>query len=105
MNNTAWLARALLACLLLTLTFSSSARDLDQDEALRLRREGLIMPLEQLLQMALQRHPGAVLLEVELEEEDGVLVYEVELVTEQGVVRELELHASTGEVLKDEVED
>lgn len=40
MNNTAWLARALLACLLLTLTFSSSARDLDQDEALRLRREG-----------------------------------------------------------------
>lgn len=105
MNNTAWLTRAFLAGLLLTLTFSSSARDLDQDEALRLRREGLIMPLEQLLQMALKPHPGAVLLEVELEEEDGVLVYEVELVTEQGIVRELELHASTGEVLKDEVED
>lgn len=105
MNTTAWLARAFLAGLLLTLTFSSSARDLDQDEALRLRREGLIMPLEQLLQMALQPYPGAVLLEVELEEEDGVLVYEVELVTEQGIVRELELHASTGEVLKDEVED
>ena len=49
MKNTAWLARAFLAGLLLTLTFSSSARDLDQDEALRLRREGLIMPLEQLL--------------------------------------------------------
>lgn len=105
MNTTAWLPRAFLAFLLLTLTLSSSARDLDQDEALRLRREGLIMPLEQLLQMALQRHPGAVLLEVELEEEDGVLVYEVELVTENGIVRELELHASTGEVLKDEVED
>ena len=105
MNITAWLVRPLLACLLLTVTLSSSARDLDQDEALRLRREGLIMPLEQLLQMAMQRHPGAVLLEVELEEEDGVLVYEVELVTEQGVVRELELHAGTGEVLKDEVED
>jgi len=79
MNTTAWLPRALLAFLLLTLTLSSSARDLDQD--------------------------GAVLLEVELEEEDGVLVYEVELVTEDGTVRELELHASTGEVLKDEVED
>ena len=105
MNTTAWFPRALLACLLLTLPLSSSTRDLDQDEALRLRREGLIMPLEQLLQMAMQRHPGAVLLEVELEEEDGVLVYEVELVTEQGVVRELELHAGTGEVLKDEVED
>jgi uncharacterized membrane protein YkoI len=105
MSPTAWLARALLACLLLTLTLSSSARDLDQDEALRLRSEGLIMPLEQLLQTALQRHPGAVLLEVELEEEHGVLVYEVELVTKQGIVRELELQASTGEVLKDEAED
>ncbi len=105
MNTTALLPRALLVCLLLTLPLSSSARDMDQDEALRLRRDGLIMPLEQLLQMAMQRHPGAVLLEVELEEEDGVLVYEVELVTEQGVVRELELHAGTGEVLKDEVED
>lgn len=105
MNTKAWLVCPLLTCLLLALTFSSSARDLDQDEALRLRREGLIMPLEQLLQTALQRYPGAVLLEVELEEEQGVLVYEVELVTAQGIVRELELHASTGEVLKDEVED
>jgi uncharacterized membrane protein YkoI len=46
-----------------------------------------------------------VLLEVELEEEHGVLVYEVELVTAEGVVRELELHAATAELLKDEVED
>ena len=53
----------------------------------------------------MQRYPGAVLLEVELEEEEGVLVYEVELVTQQGVVRELELHAGTAEVLKDEVDD
>ncbi|MGE6792811.1 PepSY domain-containing protein [Pseudomonas guineae] len=105
MTTTAWLTRALLAVLLLTLALSSSARDLDQDEALRLRREGLIMPLEQLLQIALLRHPGAVLLDVELEEEDGVLVYEVELLTEQNIVRELELHAITAEVLKDEVED
>lgn len=105
MSRTAWLIRPVLACLLLSLAFSSSARDLNQDEALRLRSEGLIMPLDQLLQKALQRHPGAVLLEVELEEEDGVLVYEVELLTKQGVVRELELQASTGEVLKDEAED
>ncbi|WP_298188913.1 PepSY domain-containing protein [uncultured Pseudomonas sp.] len=100
-----WCTRICLTGLLLALAFSSSARELDQDEALRLRREGQILPLEQVLQMAMQSHPGAVLLEVELEEEDGVLVYEVELITEQGIVRELELHASTGEVLKDEVED
>jgi uncharacterized membrane protein YkoI len=105
MNTPARAMPPLLLGLLLSLAFSSSARDLNQDEALRLRREGLILPLDQLIQAAMQRHPGAVLLEVELEEEDGVLLYEVELVTEQGVVRELELHAGTAEVLKDEVDD
>ncbi len=81
------------------------ARDLDQDEALQLRREGVILPLEQLLQSAMQRYPGARLLEAELEEDDDVLIYEVELLTTDSVVRELELDARSGELLKDELED
>lgn len=96
---------ALCAALLLALAGTSSARDLDQDEALRLRRDGLILPLDQLMRPALQRYPGATLLEAELEEEDGVLVYEVELLTSQGIVRELELDARDGRILKDEVDD
>ncbi|WP_236715524.1 PepSY domain-containing protein [Pseudomonas sp. BMS12] len=91
--------------MLLVLTLGAQARDLDQDEALRLRREGVILPLEQLLQAAMQRYPGAALLEAELEEEDDVLVYEVELLTSEGSVRELELDAQTGRILKDELED
>ena len=47
----------------------------------------------------------AELLEAELEEEDDVLVYEVELLTADGTVRELELDARDGRILKDEVED
>ena len=47
------------------------SRDLDQDEALRLRREGLILPLETLIQRAMERYPGARLLEAELEEESA----------------------------------
>ena len=78
------------------------SRDLDQDEALRLRREGLIMPLEALLQRALERHPGASLLEAELEDEDGRYVYEIELLTTQGVARELEFDARDGRLIKDE---
>lgn len=81
------------------------ARDLDQDEALRLRREGVIMPFEQLMQRLGQAYPGSTLLEAELEEEDGVLVYEVEILTSQGVVRELELDARNGNILKDEEDD
>ncbi|MCQ4313651.1 PepSY domain-containing protein [Pseudomonas stutzeri] len=80
----------------------AASRDLDQDEALRLRREGLIQPLESLLQRAMQRHPGARLLEAELEEDDGLYIYEIELLTAGGIARELELDASDGRLLKDE---
>lgn len=80
----------------------SSAHDIDQDEALRLRQGGLILPLESLLERALSRYPGARLLEAELEFEDGIYMYEVELLTREGVAREIELDAATGHILKDE---
>lgn len=78
------------------------SRDLDQDEALRLRREGLIMPLETLVQRAMERYPGARLLEAELEEDDGIYIYEIELLTTNGIARELEFDARDGRLLKDE---
>lgn len=91
--------------LLLTLTLSVNADDLSQDEALRLRQLGRIMPLENLLAIVQARHPSSRLLEVELEEDDDIYVYEVELITTEGVVRELEIDASTGQLLKDEEDD
>lgn len=87
---------------LLLVATSAASRDLDQDEALRLRREGLIMPLETLVQRAMERYPGARLLEAELEEDDGIYVYEIELLTTNGIARELEIDARDGRLLKDE---
>lgn len=91
-----------MALVLLTFCSVVLARDLDQDEALRLRQQGVILPLEQLLQQAMDRYPGAKLLEAELEEKHDVYIYEVELLTTDGVVRELDVNASTGQLLKDE---
>lgn len=90
---------------LAALTLGVSARDLSQDEALRLREQGRIIPLEKLLELVAQRHPHASLLEVELEEDDDIYIYEVELATRDGVVRELEFDAHTGKILKDEEDD
>ena len=84
---------------------SANARDLNQDQALQLRQEGVIRPLEQMVQKALDRYPGARLLEAELEEEHGIYVYEVELLTTSGIVRELELDARDGRILEDEEDD
>ena len=90
--------------LLVLLAFCSvlAARDLDQDEALALRQQGVILPLEQLLQQAMARYPGSRLLEAELEKKHGQYAYEVELVTTEGVVREIKLDATTGVLIKDE---
>ena len=81
------------------------ARDLDQDEALRLRKAGVILPLEQLVQQALGRHPGAKFLEAELEEHQGRYKYEVEVLTLEGQVREIEMDASTGRLIVDKEDD
>jgi uncharacterized membrane protein YkoI len=93
-----------LALLALVLSFTAGARDIDQDEALELRESGKILPLEQLVGLALGRYPGSRLLEVELEQDDALLLYEVELLTVEGEVRELELDARDGTILKDEVD-
>lgn len=90
---------------LLAFCAQAPARDLDQDEALQLRQQGIILPLEQLLNDALGRYPGAKLLEAELEEKHGRYEYEVELLTPEGVVREIKLDASNGVLLKDEEDD
>ncbi|MBZ9784872.1 PepSY domain-containing protein [Pseudomonas sp. REP124] len=90
-----------LALVLLAVCSVAMARDLDQDEALRLRQQGVILPLEQVLDQALERYPGAKLLEVELEEKHHVYIYEVELLTTEGVVREIDVEAATGRLLKD----
>ncbi len=89
----------------LLLAAPALAHDLDQNEALRLRQEGVIRPLEQLLQAALARYPDARLLEAELEEEDGRYIYEFEILTRDGAVRELELDARDGRLLKDKEDD
>lgn len=96
-----------LGLLLLCSLISAPAlsRDLDQDEALELARTGQIQPLDELLQQALGAYPGATLLEVELELEHGRYRYEVELLTTGGSVRELELDAQSGQLLKDEEDD
>lgn len=99
------IARFSVYIFLTALTLGVSARDLSQDEALRLREQGKIISLEKLLDLVAQRHANASLLEVELEEDDDIYIYEVELATRDGVVRELEFDAHTGKLLKDEEDD
>jgi uncharacterized membrane protein YkoI len=90
---------------LLSLGSAASARDISQNEVLELRRSGALLPFEQLLRSIETRYPGARILEVELDEDDGIYLYEIEILTGDNRVRELEIDASNGNILADELED
>lgn len=78
--------------------------ELNVEEVRRLRASGSIMPLEEVFRQIARDYPGRII-EIELEEEDGLLVYELELVDDGGVVREIEIDARTGALLRREQED
>jgi uncharacterized membrane protein YkoI len=77
------------------------AKDLGPDEALKLRDAGTIQSFEKLNAAALLKHPGGTIHETELEQEYGKYIYQVELRDGKGVEWDVELDATTGQVLKD----
>jgi len=71
----------------------------DHEAARTALARGQVLPLTRILAIAEQRAPGDVL-KVELEGDDGKLVYEVKILGRNGRVRELDIDARTGTVLK-----
>ena len=69
-----------------------------------LAAEGLILPLEEVLERVHASYPGRVL-EVELEEEHDQLVYEIEILNASGEVWKVYVNAATGEIFSQEQED
>ena len=66
-------------------------------EVRRLREEGKVLPMEEILARSRQAQPGQVV-EVELDDEDGRYVYEVKIIDDADRVHKLELDAASGEV-------
>lgn len=89
----------------LLLGSAASAGGVDHREVLELRRQGTLLPFEEILQVIQKRYPGSQVFEVELDRDDDRYIYEVEILTATGQFRELELDARTGAVLEDELED
>lgn len=92
--------RSIFAGLMILLLLGSltQAKNLDQDDARRLREAGKIQPLSVILHAARAVHPGRVL-EVELEREHGQVIYEVELIDRRGRIWEMDIDAATAKVL------
>ncbi|MBR9883779.1 MAG: peptidase M4 [Oceanospirillales bacterium] len=77
---------------------------LGPDEARALVKRGEMLSLDELLEQHSERLAGH-LLDVDLEREHGRLIYEIEVLGEDGHVREFEIDARSGQLLKQELED
>ncbi|MGD8567917.1 MAG: PepSY domain-containing protein [Gammaproteobacteria bacterium] len=78
--------------------------DINQDQAQALRKQGVILPLENILDIARRQRHGRVM-EVELEKSHGRYVYEIEIVDDNGKVWELKVDASDGSMISREQEN
>jgi len=94
-------SRLLVAVLLLTLPALSVLADDDQDQVLRWRQQGRVLPLEQILDR-LDPSQRARILEIELEQEEGRVIYELKYVDTTGRILKLIIDARTGERLQGE---
>jgi uncharacterized membrane protein YkoI len=97
---------AFLAACGLAVIFSMSAiaHEHDQDEALYLRQQGKILPLETIIRKAREQYQGR-LIESELERHNGHYFYEIELVGPDGIVHKLHYDAHTGQPVSDTVKN
>jgi len=71
----------------------------DQDDARAALRQGKVMPLSAILDIAFKREKGTVL-ELELETDNGILTYEIELLSDAGRKVQMWINARSGEILK-----
>ena len=78
--------------------------EVDIDEIRDLRRSGQLVTLESLIVQVRNDYPGEII-EIELDDEDDHYIYEVEVIGDDGSEIELEIDASTGEVLKTDIDD
>ena len=99
---------AALVCAALALSVTSGLagagdkKKSEQDVIREALQRGETLPLARILAIAQEAVAGDVI-EVELEQENATLIYEIKVLTATGRVREVEVDARTGAVLK--VED
>jgi len=98
-------AAAMLAVLAIGTPAAEDRAEPEHDRAMRLVKEGSVLPLEEILARARKDAPGH-LIEAELDEEDGRYVYELEIADPAtGRVTELRYDARDGSLLATEIDD
>lgn len=99
------LAKGVVTTALLGLATCLAFADIRIDEAVKLQESGKIKPFDELNQVVLKLHPDANITDSEVEDAYGRYVYQVELLDKSGQEWDLDIDATSGEVLKSRKDD
>lgn len=67
--------------------------------------DGRILPLSEIIKLLEPQLPGITILEIEIDVENGRIIYEFDIIDSAGRLKEVEVDAATGKVLKIEDDD
>ncbi len=81
-----------------------AGEDVSQSEIRELVKRGELLSLESIMQLYPEKQYGK-LLDLEAEREHGTIIYELEFLHTDGRIFELEIDASNGLLLKQEIEN
>ncbi len=95
----------LVATAVLGLAATTAVADVRIDEAMKLQESGTIKSFEALNQVVMKEHPEATITDTELEDSYGKYVYQVELRDKAGQEWDVDLDATSGEVLQNQQDD
>ena len=83
----------------------AQAKDVSPAKIVELSNSGAILSFDKLDAAALAQHPNARILDTELDESYGRYIYQVDVRDDKGQKWEVELDATTAEVLKNQQDD
>lgn len=98
-------ATTAVSTVLIGLATSLAFADIRIDEAVKLQESGKIKSFDELNQVVLKHHPDANITDSEVEDAYGRYVYQVELLDKSGQEWDLDIDATSGEVLKSQKDD
>lgn len=81
-----------------------AGEDISQAEIRQLVKQGKLLPLESIMLLYPEKQYGK-LLDLEAEREHGSVIYELEFLRADGRIVELEIDASNGQLLQQEIEN
>ena len=95
----------LVATAILGLAATTSFADVRIDEAMKLQESGKIKAFDALNEVVMKEHPGASITDTELEDSYGKYVYQLELRDKDGQEWDVDVDATSGEVLQNQKDD